>query len=550
MKLGVQYIFGLILLLSFSCAPKSTETAKSIIVEECVKGPVRNGKLLVLDSVKVNTFITHHPESAYWKTRLSSFYKNRSYAYAWMNAEGLDASAAKFVNLLNVESIKKSDDFYNNDLHTLFALLSSGDCLRNNTDSLFIELELLLSANFFEYAHRNWKGVSETKSMALGWFVDRKKLNYEALLDTLLHNQSAFDNNEPVYKQYSLLKKQLAKYADIEKNGGWPLVSSDVGKFKLGDSSSLIVTLKKRLFISGDLTENDSTELFNDNLGYAIKVFQERHGLKADSVLGPRTVKALRVTAHERIEQILINMERCRWVPKDFKGDYLIVNIPDYKLSVYNNDVLEWTCKVVLGKQSTSTVIFNDDLEYIVFSPYWNVPESIIKNEMIASIQKNENYFVEHNMEVVLKDKVVDPASVNWKKYNPKKFPYMIRERPGPSNSLGLVKFLFPNSYNIYLHDTPSKSLFNNTARSFSHGCIRIEKPFELAQYLLRGDTTWTDQKILDAMNLGEEKYVKLKTKVPVYIVYFTAWIDPSGGIQFRDDVYGHDAKMKALLLL
>ncbi len=542
----LQIISGLILLLAFTCDSKEVNT---IAVEECVQGPVRNGELLVLDSTKINDFIARHSESTFWKSRLSSFYKKRLYAYAWMNEKGLDESAAKFMHLLDTEF---KEGAVKDDLHSLYTLLSSGDCIRNNTDSLFIELELLLSAHFFNYAHRNWKGVSETKSMELGWFVDRKKLDYEALLDTLLTNQSAFDDNEPVYRQYALLKKQLAKYVEMEKNGGWPLIDNNSGKLKVGDSSPLLVDVKKRLFITKELECKDFSPLFTEDLGYAIKLFQEQHGLKPDSVLGPRTIKEMNVSVHQRIEQILINMERCRWVPKDFKGDYLMVNIPDYKLSVYNNDKVDWTCKVVLGKQSTSTVIFNDELEYVVFSPYWNVPPSIIQNEMLPEIEENDNYFVEHNMEIVAQDNVtiIDPSSIKWRKYESEKFPYTIRQRPGAENPLGGVKFLFPNSYNIYLHDTSAKGLFDKTTRTFSHGCIRIEKPFDLARHLLQSDTAWTDDKILEAMNLGEEKYVKLKTKTPVYIVYFTAWVDTYGVIQFREDIYGHDAKMKALLLL
>jgi murein L,D-transpeptidase YcbB/YkuD len=237
-------------------------------------------------------------------------------------------------------------------------------------------------------------------------------------------------------------------------------------------------------------------------------------------------------------------------LPKDFHGDYLMVNIPDFKLLLYKNNKLNFSCKVVLGKQSTGTVIFNANMEYVVFSPYWNIPNSIIKKEIIPSILKNENYLEQHNMEIVTNDReVVKTSSIRWKEYLDKKFPYVIREKPGPSNSLGLVKFIFPNSHDIYLHDTPAKQLFSQTTRTFSHGCIRVEKPFELAQILLKNDTAWTNEKIKQNMNGGVELWVRLPQKMQVYIVYFTSWVDAAGAIQFRNDVYGHDKKMNKMLL-
>jgi murein L,D-transpeptidase YcbB/YkuD len=187
---------------------------------------------------------------------------------------------------------------------------------------------------------------------------------------------------------------------------------------------------------------------------------------------------------------------------------------------------------IVVGKAGTSSVIFTDELKYIVFSPYWNVPYSITKNEFIPAMNQNSNYLSTKNMEVT--------------GYN-NGFP-VIRQKPGGSNALGAVKFIFPNSYNIYFHDTPSKSLFKREKRAFSHGCIRLAEPFKLAQYLLRKDTSWTDQKIKDAMAIGEEKWVSLKQSIPVFITYFTSWVDQDGLLHFRDDIYGHDSKMNTLL--
>jgi len=241
-------------------------------------------------------------------------------------------------------------------------------------------------------------------------------------------------------------------------------------------------------------------------------------------------------------------MERMRWLPDVPSGDYIMVNIPEYTMHIFESDSLAWDMKVVVGKSSSSTTIFNDELEYIVFSPYWVPPPSILNNEILPALKKDPNYLKKENMEAVdpSTKKVVDVSNIDWDKYS--KIPYIIRQKPGNSNSLGWVKFIFPNEHNIYFHDTPSRNLFEKESRSFSHGCIRIAEPKRFATYLLRNDTTYTEQKIDSLYYLGRETYVKLEEKIPVYLVYFTAWVDTNGLIHFNRDIYGHDAKLEHTL--
>ncbi|MBN8787922.1 MAG: L,D-transpeptidase family protein, partial [Terrimonas sp.] len=218
-----------------------------------------------------------------------------------------------------------------------------------------------------------------------------------------------------------------------------------------------------------------------------------------------------------------------RWVPEEIKTDYLLVNIPEFKLHIFEEGRLKFNMNVVVGSGQHNTVIFSGDLKYVVFSPYWNVPPSIVRNEILPGIKKNKNYLANHNMEIT---------------GNTGGLPN-VRQKPGANNSLGRVKFLFPNNYNIYMHDTPAKSLFGESKRAFSHGCIRLGEPKKLAEFLLRDDSTWTSEKITAAMKSGKERYVTLKKTVPVFIGYFTAWVDSKGELNFRDDVYGHDAKLE-----
>ncbi|MBP1653432.1 MAG: ErfK/YbiS/YcfS/YnhG family protein, partial [Bacteroidetes bacterium] len=210
---------------------------------------------------------------------------------------------------------------------------------------------------------------------------------------------------------------------------------------------------------------------------------------------------------------------------------------------------LDWSCNVVVGKPGANTVIFSNEVKYVVFAPYWNVPPGILQKEVLPAMRRNSGYLARNHMEVVTGNgKPVSAGSINWAKASASNFPYIIRQLPGGSNSLGKVKFLFPNEYNIYLHDTPSKGLFGENKRTFSHGCIRVSEPQHLAEWLLRKDSSWTKSKIVDAMNASKEKFVMLKQRVPVFIGYFTAFVDSEGRLNFRDDVYGHDAKLATTL--
>ncbi|MGF6926908.1 murein L,D-transpeptidase YcbB/YkuD [Chitinophaga sp. W2I13] len=320
--------------------------------------------------------------------------------------------------------------------------------------------------------------------------------------------------------------------------------------FKKGDSSEVIAAVKERLKAYGDLKEADTTRRFTVALDAAVRNFQLRMGLKEDGLINKGVLDALNTPIQDRIQKILLNMERLRWVPLEPTTDYILVNIPQFRMHVYDKGKLSWSCNVVVGKPGASTVIFTKDLRYVVFSPYWNVPPGILGGEVLPGLKRSGSaYLARQNMEIVgASGKVISPGSINFARYSGANFPYIVRQKPGGKNSLGKVKFLFPNEYNIYLHDTPARYLFGENKRSFSHGCIRVAEPKHLAEWLLRGDSSWTEKKIDEALNANKEKYVTIKEKVPVFIVYFTAFVDSDGRLNFRDDVYGHDKKLAASL--
>lgn len=316
------------------------------------------------------------------------------------------------------------------------------------------------------------------------------------------------------------LEKEIIRYQNIEKNGGWSKITWKKKTIQLGDSSALVQQIRKRLAKTDETNANDTSSIFDRKLENDIIGFQRRNGLNPDGIIGNATLRVLNIPVKERIIQLKLNSLRCQQLP-EFTGEKCIfVNIPAFELVAIKNNIPVFKSKIVTGKESDKTATFKGIMQYIVFAPYWNIPKSIMLKEIIPAIEKNPHYLEQNRME--------------W-------FDGKIRQRPGPWNALGGVKFIFPNAYNMYMHDTPAKTLFNENTRAFSHGCIRIEEPLKMALFLLEGQKEWNQEKIQAAMMLEKETVVLLKEKTTVYIVYFTAFIDEEGKINFRPDIYGRD---------
>ena len=285
--------------------------------------------------------------------------------------------------------------------------------------------------------------------------------------------------------------------------------------------------IKERLRKSGDLNSNDTSTVFTNELVSAVQKVQKRFGFKQNGVVDALLIKQLNVPVEDRIQQILLNIERFQNAPSPNNGTRLVVNIPEYKLHVYDGTKPVFEMDIVVGSEEHKTVSFNDEMTNIVFSPYWNVPASIVENEIWPAMNRNKNYLRNNGYEIM-----------GYENGLP-----VIRQKPGPHNSLGLVKFVFPNEHGIYFHDTPAKGLFEYPKRTFSHGCIRLAEPAKLAEYLLRNSPGWSTDKIKKAMRSGKEQWVKLPNPVPVSIAYYTAWVDDDGLLQLRQDIYGLDKK-------
>ena len=399
----------------------------------------------------------------------------------------------------------------------------------NNTNKNILNTEFKLTEHFILYALNNIED-GYVKRKEVERFIPRKKEDVLLLADSLLTKKHK-DNKyyEDVNKNYKLLKEKLGVYYAVAKAGGWPVINGSSKQFKKGATLPEILTLKKRLQASGDMAV-DTLMVYDDALAAGISNFQVRHGYTPTGNLTDQQLKDLNVPVEKRIEQILVNMGRMQWMIVEPKGKMIVVNIPEFILHVKDGKQKIFDMNVVVGKEGHNTMMFTGNLNQVVFSPYWNIPPSIVEKEILPSMNKNASYLKNNNMEIVGND---GPLPV-------------VRQLPGPKNSLGKVKFLFPNSFNIYFHDTPAKSLFDRDKRAYSHGCIRLSEPAKMANYLLKDDSQWSPEAIDEAMNSGTEKYVKIKQAVPVLITYYTSWVDDQGLLHFADDIYGHDKKVIA----
>jgi len=334
-------------------------------------------------------------------------------------------------------------------------------------------------------------------------------------------------NSNSANSQYDRLQNELGRLYDIQKKGGWSKIIATQKFYLKGQTASEIRQIKERLRISGDFKSADTTAVFTNELVTAVQKAQKRFGFKQTGVADALFIKQLNVPIGDRIQQLQLNIERFQNTSFPDSGTRLVVNIPEYKLHVYEGSEIIFDMDIVVGSEEHKTVMFDDEMTNIVFSPYWNVPPSIVENEMLPAMRRNKNYLRNNGYEIT-----------GYENGLP-----VIRQKPGQQNSLGQVKFVFPNDHGIYFHDTPAKGLFAYPKRTFSHGCIRLSEPAKLAKYLLRNSPGWTEDKIKKAMISGKEQWVKLPAPVEVSLTYYTAWVDDEGLLQLREDVYGLDRK-------
>lgn len=406
------------------------------------------------------------------------------------------------------------------------------------------ELELLLTDSLARLAFTLHFGKLDPAQLDPVWNLSREWSGADpvGLFEQTLRSgriREFLEAVPPQYPFYGRLREALARYRAIEAAGGWPALP-DGESLKPGASDPRVPPLRRRLEIEGDLAPSqpaDST-LYDAEVEAAVRRFQERTGLNPDGVLGKRTTAELNVPVRRRIEQLRASLERARWVIRDVEGDLLVVDIAGFKLHLFRDGEEIWVTRVQVGKPYTSTPVFEAAMTHLVFNPTWTVPPGILKKEVLPAVRRDPSYLAAHGMSLVRSDgSIVDPSTVDWSG----RFPYSIRQEPGPKNSLGRVKFMFPNEYFVYLHDTPSRQLFDRAERAFSHGCIRVEDPLRLAELVLAGTAGWDRAAIDRTVESKQTTTVFLTEHLTVMLLYWTAEVTRQGTVLFSPDIYDRD---------
>ena len=482
---------------------------------------------------------------------LPLFYERRGYFPAWIKSGGPNSNADSLIACLalaNDEGLKGSD-YHLDEIRTLYSSIRGKKFDKQKMYDRLIDLELLLTDAFMVYATHLLRGKVNPKTIDPEWNANPRERDMPQLLEQALQQQSVrktLCNILPQSEGYERLKSALKEYEDIARDGGWEKIPEG-SSLMVGDRDDRVPILRRHLFLTNDIRSagRENADLFDSTLYEAVRKFQIRHGLDIDGKIGPKTLDALNVPVEERIQQIKINLERWRWLPEDLGDPYIIINVANFELDLIEDNHNILTMRAIVGRSYRRTPVFSDRITYLVLNPYWHVPQNIAVLDILPKIKSDPEYLTENGFRVFsdygAESVELDPLAINWDDVTRTNFKYRLRQDPGPKNLLGRIKFMFPNEYNVYLHDTPARDLFQKSARDFSSGCIRIEKPLLLAEYLLKSDESWNDEKLVEALKNNIEQTVVLKEKMPIHILYWTAWATDDGTINFRNDIYGRD---------
>jgi len=482
------------------------------------------------------------------------YYTKTNYNPIWLGTNGLSAMGDTLVSVIRncYKDGLDSAQYHLADIDALCKKAFANKKITKPSRSI-AHLDVLLTDAFFTYAAQQYAGCIHSPTQNVDWAQNFKSIS---LTDSLQKASESgqigniLKNFVCTQPQYIALKKVLSRFLDFRNKGSWTTLPEDTHLEK-GDTGARVTLLYKHLLLTGDITDNHNAAniVYDDSLAEAVKRYQTRNGLKITGKISDPEAKELNKDINERINQIELNMERMRWLPRKMPQTFVMVNIAGFNLVVVDSNKPALTMKVIAGKPYKQTPLFISTITYITLNPWWIVPESIATGEMLPAVKKDRNYLEKKNIKVYASLQPnapeVSPSKIKWNTLTASNFRYHFRQTPGSWNSLGRYLFMFPNTYDVYLHDTPNKNLFSEQARAFSHGCMRIEKPLDLAEYLLKENTGWTKDHISEVV-ASDEKDVKiiLKKPVDIYICYWTAWVNDNGQISFVPDIYNYDQSL------
>lgn len=513
--------------------PQSTSEALRLRVEQFHEGgvaSVRGAKLLRRDAVV-------------------QFFQQRGFVPAW-RVPAASEQIRRAIAASELDGLVPAD--YH--LAAIDALLARGVSRTTAEDA---DLQVLLTDALAALIDHVRSGKVRPSTLDRRWNVDPRQgaPRLDAELARVAASPSLSDAiaaSAPDHFIYRGLKQALAALRAIERAGGWPLVAPGP-PLKPGAVDPRVALLRARLRASGEIApdgppqptqpDRKASQTYDAVLEAAVKRFQDRHRLGADGIVGRATVDAMNLTVQARIDQVRANLERARWVLRGLEDTFLLVNLPAFKVYYIRERKNVWESRTQIGREARQTPAFRADMRYLVFNPDWTVPPTILAKDVLAGMKRGENTIRRKGLAILDRNGgAVDPASIDWRAATPASFPYTLRQPPGPNNALGRVKFIFPNEHAIFLHDTPNRELFSSDTRTFSSGCIRIERPLELAARLLDGQGDWTPEAIEKVVASGASKTVVLERPLPVLIVYWTVSVGASGDLRIARDVYARDA--------
>jgi L,D-transpeptidase YcbB len=488
------------------------------------------------------------------------FYKERSFVPVWLDASGLRPIAYALLRTIEKADLEGlwPNDYHLNVIRSMFDDIHSG-ALMISTDrpGFLADLDILLTDAFLMLSSHLSGGRVNPENLHSDWVLSEQTIDLMKVLHTVVTEaqiDALIERLSPGHTGYAGLRTALAHMREVVENGGWAHIPAGP-TLRPEDAHTRVALVRERLKIGGDLQADETTDApghFDAGLAGAVMLFQNRHGLDADGVVGSRTLAELNVPAHERARQIELNMERWRWLPHDLGQRYIEVNTADFSLNVVEDRRIILRMRVVVGRPARRTPVFSAPMDHMVINPTWTVPHTIAVEDILPKLVEDATYLQLNSMSVYQGWdeglEPLDPHHIDWSSYSKRNFPFRMVQDPGPSNSLGQLKFMFPNRFSVYLHDTPNRKLFGKAQRDFSSGCIRVEDAPALAAYLIKEDPEWSSERLQAAFKKGRQQVVRIKHKIPVHLLYMTAWVDENGVLQFRRDIYGRDRALESAL--